>query len=157
MFYSKKVIAVVLSVVMMLGFTTSAFASTPEVTTPIKENTQDIQIISIEQDTEVGTYGLPRWFAVEAVKGISKGLKAGASNKWVKKAISEYFDAETAKVFKNNLYEISYVLDDAIKYNQLAEDWIELGIYKVIYKATKNEGISHAIADGVTSLISIFI
>jgi len=67
----------------------------------------------------------------------------------VKKAISEYFDAETAKVFKNNLYEISYVLDDAIKYNQLAEDWIELGIYKVIYKATKNEGISHAIADGV--------
>ena len=157
MSYSKQVIAVVLSVVMMLGLTTSAFASTPEVTIPTEVNTQDIEIISIEQDTEVGTYGLPRFFAVAAVKGISKGLKAGANNKWVKHAITEYFDAPTAKVFKTNLYEISYVLDDAIKYNQLAEDWIELGIYKVIMKTTKNEGISHAIADGVTSLISIFV
>ena len=157
MFYSKQVIAVVLSVVMMLGLTTSAFASTSEVPTPIKGNTQDVQIISIEQDSEVGTYGLGRWFTVKAVQGISKALKAGANNKYVKKAIAEYFDKETAKVFKENLYDIAEVLDDAVELNNLAEDWIEKEIRKVIYKVTKSDEISHANADGVTSLIGIFI
>ncbi|MEK5209783.1 hypothetical protein [Psychrobacillus sp. FSL H8-0510] len=165
MFNSKKVIAMVLSFVMMLGFTTSAFASTPEVnidTIPTTENANNLQNIQSDSTVEVNDetmqpLGLKKFFAEEAIKGISKGLKAGANNKWVKKAITDYFDAKTAKVFKTNLVEISYVLDDAVRYSQLSEEWIEDGIYSLIYGYTKNHGVSHAIADGVTGLISVFL
>lgn len=100
---------------------------------------------------------IKRWLAKKAIEGISKALREGANNKWVKKAISEYFDEETAKVFKRNLNDIADVLDEALRLNELASAWIKGQIYNVIYAATKNHGIAESISDGVVALISVFL
>lgn len=56
MFHSKKVIAIVFSLVMVLGITTCAFASTPEGninTFPITENTNILQNIQSHSAVEI--------------------------------------------------------------------------------------------------------
>ncbi|WP_046214173.1 hypothetical protein [Paenibacillus wulumuqiensis] len=60
----------------------------------------------------------------KAIQGISSALRSGANNRWVQKAINEYFDAETAVVFKKNLHNIADVFDEALELENLATNWI---------------------------------
>jgi len=152
---SKKVVAVVMSAVMMLGFAGSAFASTSSVN--VSTVAVSSEVTTAQRNGDVEAQGFKRWFAEKAVKGIADALRAGANNKWVKKAISEYFDADTAKVFKQNLDEIADFLDEAVRLSELSSSYIKDGIYSVVYKVTKNHGISQSISDGVTALIDIFL
>lgn len=154
-FFLKKVVAVALSSAMMLGFSVSAFASTSPVNTTTPSETSSSTIV--QETNSVETQGFKRWLAEKAVKGIAKALRAGANNKWVKKAITEYFDDATAKVFKKNLDEIADVLDDAVKVGELASTYIKDKIYDVIYDITGDYGIAESIADGVVALIDIFL
>ena len=161
----KKLFGIVLSLALFLAIfpvaagaeATSVYPTTP--TETVTSNSPDELTNSdlLEDDGTVEVLGFKRWFAEKAVKGIANALRAGANNKWVKKAITEYFDAPTAKVFKKNLDEIADVLDEAVRISELSSDYIKDAIYDLMYKTTKNHGISLSIADGVTALIDIFV
>ncbi|MBE0340415.1 hypothetical protein E4V51_03410 [Paenibacillus sp. 28ISP30-2] len=153
--FSKKVVSIVLSSVMMLGFSASAFATTGPVntTTPSEPSYST----NIQENNSVETQGFKRWFAEKAVKGIAAALRAGANNTYVKKAIAEYFDDATAKVFKRNLDNIADVLDDAVRTGDLASAYIKDKIFKLMYSVTGDYGIAESIADGVVTLIDIFL
>ncbi|WP_458118521.1 hypothetical protein [Paenibacillus sp. Z6-24] len=160
--YAKKLVAVVMSSVMLVGFSSSAFAS-DAVSIPSSSSSPSTQspppLIESPagQKDSIETQGWQRYLAKKAIQGISSALRSGANNRWVQKAINEYFDAETAVVFKKNLHNIADVLDEALELQNLATDWIYKQLYNKLYSVTKNHGITESITDGVIALISVFV
>ena len=90
-------------------------------------------------------------------KGISSALKSGANNYWVRYAITNYFDAATAKVFTNSLSRIASVMDSCLAIEEFASAYIYNQVYTAIYSICGNYGISVSIANGVVALITIFV
>ncbi|USB34351.1 hypothetical protein [Paenibacillus sp. YPG26] len=162
----KKLFAGTLSCVILLTGATSAFAdNTTTSSTPVQKTivapsvvpSSDV-ITSIQAPPSNGngqfqTNGIKSWITKKALQGVSSALRAGARNEWVQKIITDYLDAGSAKVFKNNLSGIADILDEIVAAGNFAESYVKRILWEGLEEITGEKSVSFQIADAVTSII----